>query len=114
MVDGQLVVQMWNGQAEELFGLRLDEVRNRALLELDVGLPLAELAEPLRAVLRGSTERVVVAVAATNRRGRAFRSRVTILPLDADAESTYGAVLLIEADRSGPGAPSPPVADVSV
>ena len=112
VVDGQLVVQMWNGQAEELFGLRLAEVQNQALLGLDVGLPLAALADPLRDVLRGTVEREVVDLDATDRRGRALRSRVTILPLDADAESTYGAVLLIE--RVGPAPVSPPpVADAS-
>jgi len=113
VVDGQLVVQMWNGQAEELFGLRLADVQNQALLGLDVGLPLAELADPLRDVLRGTVERAVVDLDAINRRGRDFRSRVTILPLDADADSTYGAVLLIEALGPRPGSSSPPVADVS-
>jgi len=113
VVDGQLVVKMWNGQAEELFGLRLADVQNRALLGLDVGLPLTELAEPLYDVVLGRAERSVVAVDAVNRRGRAFRSRVIILPLEADAQRPYGAVILIEAEASGPGAPSPPVADVS-
>ncbi len=113
VVDGQLVVQLWNGQAEELFGLRLDEVQNEALLGLDVGLPVGELADPLRDVLRGTVPREVLELDAMNRRGRAFRSRVTVLPLDADESSTYGALLLIEALGARGAESAPPVADGS-
>ncbi len=112
VVDGHMVVQMWNEQAEELFGLRLADVRNEALLGLDVGLPVGDLADPLGDVLRGANEREVVELDATNRRGRRFRSRVTLLPLNAGPESTYGAVLLIEAVEPAVGS-SPIVADAS-
>ena len=111
VVDGQLLVQMWNGQAEELFGLSLADVHDQSLLGLDVGLPVSELADPLRDVLRGTVERGVVELEATNRRGRAFRTQVTTLPLNAGGADTYGAVLLIETAPPAGGAPSPPAAD---
>jgi two-component system CheB/CheR fusion protein len=113
VVDGRLDVQMWNGQAEELFGLRPADVQDRALLGLDVGLPVGDLADPLRAVLRREVEREVVELDATNRRGRPFRSRVTLLPLEAGPESVYGAMLLIEAVRAAGEPSSPPVADAT-
>ncbi|MDQ3631797.1 MAG: PAS domain S-box protein [Actinomycetota bacterium] len=113
VVDGQLIVQMWNGQAEELFGLRLADVQDQALLGLGIGLPVGDLADPLREVLRGTVEREVVDLDATNRRGRAFRSRVTVLPLEAGPEGTYGAVLLIEAVHATAEPSSRPVADAT-
>ncbi len=113
VVDGQLIVQMWNGQAEELFGLRLAEVQDQALLGLDIGLPVGDLTEPLREVLRGAVEREVVELDATNRRGRVFRSRVTVLPLEAGPEIAYGAVLLIEAAHAIAERSSRRVADAS-
>ena len=106
VVDGQLVVQLWNGESEELFGLRLDDVKGKALLGLDVGLPVGELADPLGEVLRGRSGRELVELPATNRRGRPFHSRVTVLPLDGTPDGNHGAVLLIEAlagDRDGDG-----------
>ena len=112
VVDGQLIVQMWNGQAEELFGLRLHDVQGEALLKLEIGLPVGDLADPLREVLRGTRDRETIELDATTSRGRAFRSRVTILPLDAGRESTYGAVVLIEELDPAPAAPSPRAADV--
>jgi two-component system CheB/CheR fusion protein len=96
VVDGKLVVRLWNGEAEELFGLGIGDVRGKALLELDVGLPVGELGEPLREVLRGESERAVVDLPATNRRGRPFEARVTVLPLSDDPAATFGAVLLVE------------------
>jgi len=114
VVDGQMVVQMWNGQAEELLGLRLEDVRHQALLGLEVGLPLGDLANPLRDVLRGAIEREVVELEAIDRRGGPLRSRVTLLPLNnAGPGSTYGAVLLIEAVEPAVGSSSPLVADAS-
>ncbi len=112
VVDGQLVVQMWNGEAEELFGLRLADVKAKALLGLDIGLPVAELSGPLAEILKGRSERELVELTATNRRGRAFLARVTVLPLHSGPAESYGAVLLIEAaaedpDASTPDAPAP-------
>lgn len=113
VVDGQLIVQMWNSEAEELFGLRLADVQDKALLGLDVGLPVRELADPLRDVLRGTVPRQVLDLEATNRRGKAFTSQVTVLPLNAGEHSTYGAVLLIGAAPDGLATPLPPGADGS-
>ena len=43
----------WNDAAPRLWGLRAAEVRGQHLLNLDIGLPVDELRDPLRAVLAG-------------------------------------------------------------
>jgi two-component system CheB/CheR fusion protein len=70
VVDAELKVLVWNHGAEELWGLREDEVRGKHLLGLDIGLPTERLKAPMRACLNGTKTHVVVAVEAVNRRGR--------------------------------------------
>ena len=40
VVDRDLHVQVWNARSEDLWGLRMEEVRDKNLLGLDIGLPL--------------------------------------------------------------------------
>jgi two-component system CheB/CheR fusion protein len=96
VIDRQQHVQIWNGQARELWGLLPDEVEDQHLLSLDFGLPVEQLKRELRAVLIGDSDREEVTVAAMNRRGRRFECRVTVLPLGRDAQSVAGAVLMME------------------
>ena len=46
VVDPELRVRTWNRQAEDLWGLRSDEVLGQHLLNLDIGLPV-ELVRPM-------------------------------------------------------------------
>ena len=41
-------VEVWNDRAEDLWGVRADEVRGQHLLDLDIGLPVESCAEPIR------------------------------------------------------------------
>ncbi len=113
IVNGQMIVQMMNVHAEELVGLRLADVRHEALLGLAVGLPVADLVDPLRDVLRGTVEREVVELDTTDGRGGRSRSRVTLLPLNVGPERIHGAILLIEPVEPAAGSSSPPVARAS-
>ena len=70
VVDRQQRVQIWNLRAEDLWGLRQDEAVEHHLLSLDIGLPVEQLAGPLRTVLSGSSEREHALLEAVNRRGR--------------------------------------------
>jgi anti-anti-sigma factor len=92
VVDGDLVVRVWNLWSEDEWGLRSDDVVGKNVLALDFGLPVQELGGPLRRVVtaQGHEERAVEAV---NRRGRRVRLRVdlTSLPL---ADGRLGAMLL--------------------
>lgn len=94
VVNRDLMVDVWSGQAEELWGLRESEVVGRHLLNLDSGLPSAELKEPIRAVLDGS-ERQELTVEAINRRGRRIGLRITATPL-LSGDRMAGALLLLE------------------
>ena len=95
VVDGDLSVRLWNRKAEDLWGLRGDEVRGEHLLNLDIGLPLDTLRPDFRAALRAREEREVK-VAATNRRGRGIDCLVRVLPLGGDASHADGAVVLMQ------------------
>jgi two-component system, chemotaxis family, CheB/CheR fusion protein len=99
VVDRDLRVLEWNPQAEELWGLRRDEVLGKHLLGLDMGLALDQLGQPLRSALAGEARGLVME--ATNRRGRAVRVRVSLNPLTRGPESMEGAIVLMEDQGAG-------------
>src|SRR5205807_73129 len=77
VLDCDLRVQVWNDRAADLWGLRADEVQGKHLLNLDIGLPVAELKGLLKAALSGASSHQEVTLDATNRRGKAVRCRVS-------------------------------------
>jgi two-component system CheB/CheR fusion protein len=96
VISRDMIVQVWNRQAEDLWGLREEEAIGQHFLNLDSGLPSDNLKSLVRSVIfEGSTggERVVDAV---NRRGRSVRLRVTATPLISGIEDPSGALLLME------------------
>jgi len=98
VIDRRQCVQIWNGQARELWGLDAEEVADQPLLSLDIGLPVDQLRKPIRACLAKESEREEVTLEAVNRRGRAFSCRVICLPLGAagsDGEVS-GVILMME------------------
>jgi two-component system CheB/CheR fusion protein len=97
VVDRRQHVQIWNGQARELWGVTADEAEDQHLFSLDIGLPLEQLKPMLRSVMTNSSEREETTVEATNRRGRAFQCRVTALSLgSAQSADGSGAIVLME------------------
>jgi two-component system CheB/CheR fusion protein len=105
VLNQDMIVQVWNRHAEDLWGLREDETVGAHFLNIDSGLPTEQLKPLVRAVMFenvNSTERTLDAV---NRRGRAVQLRVTATPLvSGDAEPT-GALLLME--QVQPASPRP-------
>jgi two-component system CheB/CheR fusion protein len=101
VVETDLSVQVWNQKAEDLWGLRADEVVGKHLLNLDIGLPVDQLTRPLRACLTGDTSQGVVSLGATNRRGRAIQCQVMMTPLVDAAGDTRGVILLMEEVERG-------------
>ena len=81
VLDRDLAVLVWNDHAGELWGLRAEEVRGQHFLNLDIGLPVADLHQPIRLCLTGQSAAEVVVVPAVNRRGRAIDCRVTVTAL---------------------------------
>jgi two-component system CheB/CheR fusion protein len=94
VVDRDLRVQAWNKLAEDTWGLREDEVRGKTFLSLDIGLPVDRLAQPLRECLNGEERNLVLD--ATNRRGKAIRSKISCSPLRGVSDENRGVILLLE------------------
>jgi len=99
-VDRDFHILMWNAEADELWGLREDEVLGQSFMNLDIGLPVEQLRTPVRAVLTGRATFQEVVLETTNRRGRVFQCRVTCTPLVGAEGDTQGVILLME-ERSG-------------
>ena len=94
VLDRNLLVQTWNEAMRELWGLRADEVIGKHFLNLDLGLPVDELASAIRTCI-ASGEDAERRLACTNRRGKSIECRVGIVPLRDDG--TKGVVVLVEA-----------------
>ena len=100
VVDADLRVLVWNAAAEDLWGLRQDEVRGRYLLDLDVGLPVSALHPLVRRQVGGAGAddggHDTVELDAVNRRGRPVRVRVTVTAFSEAPDERAGAVVLID------------------
>jgi two-component system, chemotaxis family, CheB/CheR fusion protein len=97
VLDNRQYVQIWNGQARELWGVSPEEAADQHLFALDIGLPLDQLKQPLRACLTGASEREELVLDAHNRKGKPFRCRVLCLPLTTGgAGAISGVILLME------------------
>ena len=97
MVDRDLHVRKWSRRAEDMWGLRAEEVLSKNFLNLDIGLPVDQLRAPIRACLGNESDYVDLTLDATNRRGRPVRVRVSCMPLNSGrAAESHGAILLME------------------
>jgi two-component system CheB/CheR fusion protein len=99
VVDDASVVQLWNADSRELWGVGPDEAEGQPLMELDIGLPLDAVREALDAAFR-DRQRGSVLVDAVNRRGRSFECLVRVLPLIRSSGDLYGAILVMSEPRS--------------
>ncbi|MGN6380540.1 MAG: CheR family methyltransferase [Gaiellales bacterium] len=95
VADAQLRVMVWNREAEDMWGLRGDEVEGQHLLNLDIGFPVEQLRDPARACLSGQSTREALTIDAVNRRGRQITCQVFCSPL-AQGETIEGVVILME------------------
>jgi two-component system CheB/CheR fusion protein len=96
VVNQNLDVLMWNHRAEDLWGLRADEVQGKGLLNLEIGLPVQELRGIVRDSLAGETGRAEVVLDAVNRRGKKIKCRVTCSPLVTGGKKREGVILMME------------------
>ena len=95
VLDGEMRVQEWNRATEELWGLRDGEVKGEHFLNIDIGLPVEQLRQPIKTALAGDAvdDHVLECV---NRRGRTVRCRVVVSPLRSDGDDVRGVILLME------------------
>jgi two-component system CheB/CheR fusion protein len=96
VVDRGFSTLIWNRWAEDLWGLRSDEVQGQSFMSLDIGLPVEALRGPIRTCLEGATDHQEVVLDATNRRGKAIGCRVTCTPLMNSDGARQGVILLME------------------
>jgi two-component system CheB/CheR fusion protein len=97
VLDRDLIVRVWTMQAHQLWGLRAAETVGQHLLNLDSGLPTAELQPWLRAVVTGQEQAVVGRrVHAVNRRGRQVNLRIDVTALSVGAGRPTGALVVME------------------
>jgi two-component system CheB/CheR fusion protein len=96
VVDSELRVVVWNRRSEDLWGLRANEVQNQYLLNLDIGLPVEDLRQPIRTCLADPNARVRFEVRAMNRRGRTVNCAITCDPLVRDGNDVDGVILWME------------------
>lgn len=96
VVSAEFVVQVWNWQAEDLWGLREHETVGHHLLNLDSGLPTERLKPLIREVLADPAAVGEVMLDAINRRGRPVRLRATVTALVNGDDRSSGALIVLE------------------
>ena len=106
VVDRDVRIQVWNRHAQELWGLRPDEVEGEHLMNLDIGLPVERLHQPIRACLAGEPAQPMT-MPAVNRRGRAVNCVVRVTPLLGTDDDVIGVIVLMDAHDgvTGPDGP---------
>jgi two-component system CheB/CheR fusion protein len=100
-----LEVEVWSDKAQELWGVRPEEVQGQPFLSLDIGLPLERLREPILQCMNSGPRGTEVVLDGVNRRGRSFRCQVACTRLGDDKDAA-GAILLMEEISSPPEAPA--------
>jgi two-component system CheB/CheR fusion protein len=96
VVDTQLRVTAWSNSATELWGLREGEVDGQHFLNLNIGLPVGELRDPLRNALSGNRQEPVT-LSGHNRRGQSIVCEITFAQLRDHLEEVRGVILVMAA-----------------
>jgi two-component system CheB/CheR fusion protein len=105
VVDPRVQVVAWNHRSEDMWGLRADEVQGRHLMNLDIGLPVERLNQPIRTVLSQDTTHLELSLDCVNRRGRSVRCDIRANPLLSQSGEILGVILLIQ--ERAPESPVP-------
>jgi two-component system CheB/CheR fusion protein len=93
VLDRDLRVRSWNRGAEDLWGLRAEEVHHQAFFALDFGLPTGELRSAVERCVNTGQRVGPLNIDAVNRKGRPIVCTITCSPLDGSRD---GLVLLME------------------
>jgi two-component system CheB/CheR fusion protein len=99
VINQNLKIRIWNHKMEDLWGLRSEEVLGQYFLNLDLGLPMEQLRQPIRSCLNTEEDYQIVVLEATNRRGKQIQCKVTCTPLIDGTKNIEGAIILIEEAR---------------
>jgi two-component system CheB/CheR fusion protein len=101
VVDRTLRILAWSRRTTDLWGLRDDEVEGEHLLNLDIGIPVQRLRDPIRRVLAGEAANEVE-FDGHDRRGKPVHVHVGVAPLEKlpGTDEPFGAILLFSAERT--------------
>ena len=111
VIDTDQRVLVWSRGAQDLWGLREDEVVGKHFMALDIGLPVADLKPSIRKSLNAQ-ESTQLDMKATNRRGRAVTCHVMVSPLKGrQDDGARGVLLVMEDGTDHDGRPGRAVAD---
>jgi two-component system, chemotaxis family, CheB/CheR fusion protein len=95
VLDPDYNIMIWNKMAEEMWGLRADEIKGSSFFKLDIGLEVGKLREAIRACQVSGTNDDLV-FDAINRRGRSISCRITVTKQRILEEKDRGVILLFE------------------
>ncbi len=95
VLDQNCNILIWNRMAEETWGLRSDEVKGTSFFDLDIGLEVAKLKDPILTCLASGSSHETV-MNARNRRGRTIRCHVTINRQEGGQVKDRRIVILME------------------
>jgi two-component system, chemotaxis family, CheB/CheR fusion protein len=94
VVNREMQILAWNSKSEDLWGLRMAEVQGKHLLNLDIGLSVQQMRDPVRTCLGGeSTEEM--RLECTNRRGKAVQCEVRCAPLMGLDVKPRGVIIIV-------------------
>ena len=96
VLDDELCIHIWNSKATDMWGLRLDEVQGKHLLNLDIGLPLEQLRQPIRLCLSPNATYQELVLNATNRRGKSIECQISLTPINHTQTTFQGVIILME------------------
>ena len=98
VLDRDFQVKVWNLGARELWGVTTEEAVGVNFLALDIGLPVAELRQPIREVLSGTVPEADATLQATSRRGRSIQCRVRLTALRSAGHKQITGVIVVMED----------------
>jgi len=96
VIDRESNVLAWSAKSEEMWGLRADEVQNKPLFNLDFGLPLEQIREPIDNCLNHDQTQQDFVLSAFNRRGKTFDCRLSIDALWNINKEKFGAIIIMK------------------
>jgi len=96
VLNRESIIQIWNEKSEDLWGLRSQEVLGQHFMNLDIGLSVEQLRQPIRDCLNGDIRTVELSLSTVNRRGRTFQAKVTCNSLVGKLDKIRGVIVLVE------------------
>jgi two-component system CheB/CheR fusion protein len=97
VVDADMHILAWNSRAEDLWGVRTDEALGEHLMNLDIGLPVEQLRQPIKTQFAdAAVEPSVLVLDAVNRRGKSLQVHVTLTHIVDHGASAPAAMLVMD------------------